>query len=563
MAYLTVRSQNGRYHISSQDFYLQFPDTEQNTRVLWLVLRAFHDPETGKPVFTHEQIAQAFGYTHRQNIQNFEQEFKKCGEDLLAYLQRKCKVDASVVEAVAEVLRQHPLAPATKLCPLVLDRLNRTDVTPANIRTALQKVPCSVIRPILQRQWEHGVFHPKEAGLLELALAALLDTSSSPLSSVAETLLHLGLEPAEPDDAQVVQQQQVEAAPMLVNARATIAEIPVKIRLMVVAFTLYYWNVPLSRIALWMGVAPSTVLNWVTGLAVVLYPLIQAWIVDTVTAVSLAVDEKWLKIKKTWHYWFVAMDEATGLPVAMALLHTRTSWACCWFLLTLKRLGIRPLAIITDGLAGYASSIRAIFPSTTHLLCLFHHQQGVTRWLRDHATGLPNTAVATLKRKMKRVVQTCDPRTVRRRLARLASEDGAQDAGLETWISHTANKLDRLEPALRTNSYPRTTNRIEQFFRAFQRFYKTRGGFHSVMSAKREVMLFVVGYVFTIQPGTGMAPIEQIVSHARQMPLYQIVNAPFRVGLLHVCQAKYEPGEIWQLDRLPCHRGTHDRREMK
>ena len=85
MAYLTVRSQDGMYHISSQEFCLQFPDTEKNTRVLWLLLRAFHDPDTGKPVFTHEQIAKAFGYKHRQNIQNFEHEFNKCGKDLLAW----------------------------------------------------------------------------------------------------------------------------------------------------------------------------------------------------------------------------------------------------------------------------------------------------------------------------------------------------------------------------------------------------------------------------------------------------------------------------------------------
>ena len=75
MASLNVISQDGMYQISSQDFCLQFPNTEKNTRVLWLLLRAFHDPDTGKPVFTHEQIAKAFGYTHRQNIQNFEQEF--------------------------------------------------------------------------------------------------------------------------------------------------------------------------------------------------------------------------------------------------------------------------------------------------------------------------------------------------------------------------------------------------------------------------------------------------------------------------------------------------------
>jgi transposase-like protein len=543
MANLTVESHDGMYHISSQDFCLQFPETEKNTRVLWLLLRAFHDPDTGKPLFTYEQIAKAFGYKSRQNIQNFEGEFKACGSDILSYLRRKCKVDDSVVDAVAALLRQFPLAPATELCPLVQECLKRPDITPPNIRKAIQQVPCSVIRPILQQQWEQGEFHPKEAVILQLALAALQETSSSPASSVAATLLELGVEPSEPDDAQEIQQQQAEAAPLLLNARASLAHIPVKIRLMVVAFTLYYWNVPLSRIALWMGVSPGTVLNWVIGLAVVLYPIVNRWIVMKTEALSLAVDEKWLKITKRWHYWFVAVDEATGLPVAMALLTTRTTWACSWFLLSLKRLGLRPRAIITDGLDGYASSIRALFPAATHLLCLFHHQQGVTRWLRDHAGELSKKVVATLKRKMKRVVHTCDPRTARRRLHRLVTEEGAQDCGLDTWIAQTEKKLDRLEPAMRENAFPRTTNSIERFFRAFQRFYKTRGGFHSVRSAQRELMLFVIGYVFTVQPGTGRAPIEQIVPHAKQMPLYQILNAPFRVGLLNICQAKSEPPE--------------------
>ena len=62
MASLNVSRQDGMYQIRSQAFCLHFPETEKNTRVLWLLLRAFHDLDTGKPVFTHEQIAKAFGY---------------------------------------------------------------------------------------------------------------------------------------------------------------------------------------------------------------------------------------------------------------------------------------------------------------------------------------------------------------------------------------------------------------------------------------------------------------------------------------------------------------------
>jgi hypothetical protein len=75
---------------------------------------------------------------------------------------------------------------------------------------------------------------------------------------------------------------------------------------------------------------------------------------------------------------------------------------------------------------------------------------------------------------------------------------------------------------------PSTTNAIERFFRAFQRFYRTRGGFHSVLSAKRELLLFLVVYVFTQHATAGQAPIETILPEARRMPLYRLINDPFR-----------------------------------
>ena len=386
---------------------------------------------------------------------------------------------------------------------------------------------------------------------MQEALAALLSSSVSPCPEVAEDLVVLGIEPAMSVGEMPVQRQQAAAGSLLLNPRATGEQVSVKIRLRVFALTLYYWNVPLSRLGQWFGGSPSTVLNWVTGLAVVLYPTIQAWIVTRVTAVSGALDEKWLKIRQVWHYWFVGLDEATGLPVVMALLPTRTTWACCWVLVSLKRRGLIPKAIITDGLGGYLASVQVVFPPTKHLVCLFHHQQGVTRWLREHASHLPDEVVATLKRKMKRVIQTCDPRTVRRRLTRLAREEGAHQCGLESWIAQTQHRLGNLLPALRRNAFPRTTNSIERFFRAFQRFYKTRGGVHSVVSAKRELMVFVVVYVFTIQASTGTAPSERIVPQAKYMPLYTLLNDPLRYGLANMCQANRQGGDMHGNSAVP------------
>lgn len=541
MANLTLACQHNALVITSQDFCLRVKDTWENQKVLFIGLRALSSPETGKPLFTYQQLAEVFGYAHRQNMQNFWQEFEHAEEDLFRYLLRKRKVEASVIEAVTEVVRQHPLADAVQICREVSARLNRPELTPANMRTALEDVPCTVIRPVLQQQWEQGTFHPKEEVLLQEAFAALL--SSPHPSLISEEMQQTGLEPADSAEEAGVQRQQVHAGSVLLNPQVTVEQVPSSMRLMVFAMTLSFWNVPFSRIGLWLGVSKSTGWTWVTGLAVVLYPTIHGWLVARVRATQVALDEKWLKIRQAWHDWFVAVDEATGLPVVMSLLPTRTTWACGWVLVTMKRSGVLPKSIITDGLSAYFSSIPVVFPGITHVTCLFHHQHGVIRWVREHASHLSEKTRATLTQTMRHVMQTCDPRTVRRRLARLSENTEARTCGIATWMTTTTAKLPHLLPALRRNGVPRTTNSIERFFRAFHRFYKTRNGFHSVHSAIRETMVFVVVYVFTIQPGTGMAPIEQIVPEAKHMPFYLLLNDPFRYGLAHICQANPGRGD--------------------
>ena len=106
------------------------------------------------------------------------------------------------------------------------------------------------------------------------------------------------------------------------------------------------------------------------------------------------------------------MDVATALPVLTAFLPSRRQWACRWLGVQLRRLKQVPQVIITDGLQAYASLVQG----AKHVLCRLHHQQGVTRWLQQHFT----TAAEINARKpvMKRVLQTQDKRTVRRRLAR-------------------------------------------------------------------------------------------------------------------------------------------------
>jgi len=534
---LQGRCDDATISLTTEFGHCEFPNDpeKQNTKSLSIFLRAWRHPETGKPLFTYQHIADALGYKDRQDTNNFWRQFEASGQQFRDVLQRKMNVDETVVEAVKAEVRKDILASASTFRERVSQKLGRPDLTEANIRAALEKVPCTVIRQQIRAEWDAGAWHPKEQKLLEAIMQEWAESGTERNESALTQLKEFGTPAPEQACEEIVQVQQAEAVTSLFTPHAAMHAITAKMRLMVVALTLYYWNVPLSRIALWMGVSKTTTYHWVIGVAVAVFPVVQNWISEGVQGAHLLIDEKWLKIRGCWWYWFVALDNETGLPLLNRLLPSQGSWACCWFLVLIKHLGKTPRTIITDGLAAYESAIATVFQTTTHILCVFHHQQGVTAWLKRHRPDVPKETVKLLKRKMKHIVQTCDPRTAIRRLQALEAQDAEEDWGLSAWIATVRGKLDRLRPALRRNQSPRTTNQVERFFRAFQRFYKTRGGFHSVISARRELMLFVVVYVFTQQAGSGQAPIEQIVPQAKDMPFYQIINAPFRCGLANIC----------------------------
>ena len=163
-------------------------------------------------------------------------------------------------------------------------------------------------------------------------------------------------------------------------------------------------------------------------------------------------------------------------------------------------------------------------PAAPHILCRFHPQQGVTHWLKQHFRT--EAEINARKPVMKQVWQTREKRTVRRRLARLREQ--APELGITPWVTTVEEKLPQLICSVGSARLPSTSNAIERFLRAFERFYKTRKGFHSVLSATRELLLFLVVSVFTQPATTGQAPIEVILPEARRMPLYRLSNDPFR-----------------------------------
>jgi len=509
---LKVLKEDNRFGVEWQGYSICWlPDTISNRKAMVVFLRLLCD-ESGKPVFTFGELSVLFGGNSRQAASGHVERFRNCGSDFLSFLTRKRKVDAQVVEAVTQELLHEPLAEIGELQQRVNAKLGRDDLSSVNIKVALEQIPYSTVRDAIQKQIASGQAHYHEEHLLQEIMAS---------ASCEDIGAKAGIQMPETEGMQVSDPTSIRH---LVTPGFCVSSIASPLKWVIFCLVLYYHGMPLSVLGSWFGVHKTTILRRMLGLVSVLWPIVYRWILDNVKTKAVYIDEKWLKIRGKWLYWFVVLDTETGLPVLTALLPSTGKWACRWIGVMLKRIGKIPRVIITDGLSSYGYVMEGMKRKAKHILCHFHYQQGITRWLKKRFQDKDEIAVR--KRKMKRVLQTNDKRTVRRRLEKL--KESSQELGIGEWVEQTEKKLPKLLPSVGSICIPRTTNAIERFFRAFNQFYKKRCGFFTVVSAKRQLILFLVMYVFIRQPESGKAPIESIMPDAREMPLYKMINDPLK-----------------------------------
>jgi transposase-like protein len=505
---LRVEVDGQRFRGQSARFSTQWlPETPSHRHLTLGWLRVCVDAQ-GKPLCTLPELAVLVGRTNRQAASQHLEDLRPCGEDVRAFVLRKRKVDARVVEGGLHEILKTPLAGPTALVSRVQRRLGRMELTAAHIECAWEQLSWVPVLRVLRQQVETGQGHEQEAALWTERLESLSLPALPPAGGSGPSA-ERGMRLADPT-----------ALAALVPPEVPLAPIPGSLWWLTFLMTLCYWHVPLSVLGRGCGVHKTTSVRWVVGFAVALWPLVYQGIAERVKAHMVYVDAKWLKIRGRWHDWFGVLEVTTELPVLAALLPSRSPWTWRWLSAQLRRLNKVPQVISTDGLQAYAY----LAQGAKHVLCRLHHQQRVTQWLQQPFTT--EEEINTRKKGMKKVLQTHDTRTVRRRLARLKGQ--APPLGILPWGSGVEEKLPQLLCSVGRRRLPATTNAMERFFRAFQHFYCTRGGFHSVLSAKRELLLFLVVSVFTQHATTGQAPIEVIMPAARSMPLYRLINDPFR-----------------------------------
>jgi len=118
------------------------------------------------------------------------------------------------------------------------------------------------------------------------------------------------------------------------------------------------------------------------------------------------------------------------------------------------------------------------------------------------------------KRKMKKVFQSSDKRIVIRHSRKLKEEEPM----IEEWVEQTESNLLKLLLSVGSAIIPRTTNAIERFFRAFSRFYKVRCGFFSLISARRELVFFLLCMCLFDSPRVAKLPLNPSCLKSQECP---------------------------------------------
>lgn len=532
-----------QYQVTLAGLYFEFPaGSPDNQKTLILFLRGFKKyPGAKHGLFTQEQIAKAlpeFSGATKQSIQDHERRFKESGHNIRSFLNRKRKVDEAVVEALAQELEEDVLASKEELAQRVNERLGRKDLSAPNMEAGLEQIPANHLRRILRTHLSQGEAHYQEKHLLGEVFRALQSSDHKEKQRALRLLDQAQIQENDPEEGAKLFRPDEESLKALCTPDKGVCEIPLRLRWVVFSLVLYGHGVPLRVLGGWLGVHKTTVLRWVLGLSSGLWELISGWIVQSVKGELVYLDEKWIKIKGNWYYWFVALDGETELPIVQELMEKRTGWNCLWVVIKLKKMGFNVKTFVTDGLKGYLWAIPRGFQKAVHQICLFHYKQNITKFVKEHCPDEKEREIQ--KKEMKKVFQTRDKRTVKNRLTRLAGK--SEVWGIGEWIKGTWEQLPHLLPAIGNRQIPRTSNAIERFFRAFNRFYKVRRGFFSVRSAKQQLILFLVFYLFT-QGEEGVAPIERVVPDARRMPLYRLMNDPFHSLGLGV-EAEEEAGKV-------------------
>ena len=454
MAPLEVEIKDKIIHIRSQVFCAQFQNSDENQKALFVFLRSLSSPETGKALFTHQQIADAFGKKDRRDIDNFVRDFRKHDGDFLKYLSRKNTKKAHLLPVIERQVLEAPLLSPAEHYRVFCESSPQERLCEQTFRRYMNEIS---VTKILQRV--RGLGFNKDQSLdVRRYLQELLDLPS--LSRVKRKEVLECFAEVEPLSMSQARRKPGERLP----------DPCVESKLLSVV--LYACGLSQQMLALLFGVGKTSIHNWIYSVCT---EELDWQIMRDIARWSgqVSVDEKWVKIDGVWHFVLCAVDSVSGFPLLMDVYPTLDTVSWTLFFKRFKALYGVPKLILSDGSQALAAARKKVFSAVRHQLCKFHK----------------------LKNLMKRLQQSIEEPKLLKRCQRLAKRIFSN-----TWVSSRKAAAQRLRKLAgeqvasyidehilacwRHLTMSLTSNVSERFNRKIEQAVSARYGIPSVESAR-------------------------------------------------------------------------------
>lgn len=308
MAQIHVEFTDTTMRIRGQAFSCEFPKVEKNKKAVLVFLRSLCHPETGKSLFTYQELAEAFGYKARQNVENFLAEFRASEQSFVQFLTRVNTkydrlfplVEAQILSSVFLSVRQHYLAfceshPQEKLSEATFREYVK-DVDGGKILHTVRQLASKTDLSLDVQRYLQELLELKEvAGVKRKEIVEVFPTVEASSS-------------------------EARKAPDIDFRQSTVSR-----KLLVVVLSVY--NVPQEVLALLFGVGKTSIHTWMYS---VCGEEVEWQILREIVCWSgkVSFDEKWVKIKSQWYFVLCAVDSVSGFPLLIDLYPTldTVSW---------------------------------------------------------------------------------------------------------------------------------------------------------------------------------------------------------------------------------------------
>jgi transposase-like protein len=365
MAHLTVEIKDETMFITSQAFCCKFQNTDENQKALFVFLRLLSCPETGKELFTYQQIADEFGKNDRRDIHNFVRDFRKRGGDVLTYLARKnTKKDRLFSLIERQVLEAVLLSPA-KHYRIFCEAYPQERICEQTFRSYVNDIAATKILKRLRR-----VGFKKEQSLdVRRYLQELIDLPNFSLVKRKEVIENF-------PEVEPLSTSQARRKP---GERLACACLGSKL----LSVVLYACGLSQEMLGVLFGVSKTSIHTWIDSIC---SKDLEWHILRDIARWSgqVSFDEKWVKINDVWHFVLCAVDSVSGFPLLIDLYPTLDTVSWTLFFKRFKALYGVPKLIQSDGSKSLAAGRETVFSGVRYQLCKFHKLKNFMKRLRQH-----------------------------------------------------------------------------------------------------------------------------------------------------------------------------------